>query len=74
MRKLSQIWFEVQEVLFPFVEKQVEEPITEKLKHLVTTLELIRVEDMIRAPGYWAWPITKIQEADSKGIHGKGRL
>ena len=41
MRKLSQIWFEVQEVLFPFIEKQVEEPLTEKLKHLVTMLELI---------------------------------
>ena len=30
MRKLSQIWFEVQEDLFPFIEKQVEEPLTEK--------------------------------------------
>ena len=53
MRKLSQIWFEVQEVLFPFIEKQVEEPLTEKLKHLVTTLELVRIEDMIRVPEYW---------------------
>jgi len=53
MRKLSQIWFEVQEVLFPFIEKQVEEPLTEKLKHLVTTLELIRIEDMVRVPEYW---------------------
>ena len=47
MRKLSQIWFEVQEVLFPFIEKEVEEPLTEKLKQLITTLELIRIEDMI---------------------------
>lgn len=53
MRKLSQIWFEVQGVLFPFIEKQVEEPLTEKLKHLVTTLELIRIEDMVRVPEYW---------------------
>jgi len=53
MRKLSQIWFEVQGVLFPFIEKQVEEPLTEKLKHLVTTLELIRIEDMVRVPQYW---------------------
>ena len=53
MRKLSQIWFEVQEVLFPFIEKQVEEPLTRKLKHLVTTLELIRIEDMVRVPEYW---------------------
>jgi len=35
MRKISQIWFEVQEVLSPF---------TEKLKHLQTTLELIKIE------------------------------
>jgi hypothetical protein len=53
MRKLSQIWFEVQEVLFPFIEKQVEEPLTEKLKHLVATLELVRIEDMVRVPEYW---------------------
>jgi len=53
MRKLSQIWFEVQGVLFPFIEKQVEEPLTEKLKHLITTLELIRIEDMVRVPQYW---------------------
>jgi len=53
MRKLSQIWFEVQEVLFPFIEKQVEEPLTKKLKHLVTTLELIRIENMVRIPEYW---------------------
>jgi hypothetical protein len=53
MRKLSQIWFEVQEVLFPFIEKEIEEPMTEKLKQLVTTLELIRIEDMVKVPEYW---------------------
>ena len=44
MRKLSQIWFEIQEVLFPFIEKKTEEPLLKKLKQLVTTLELIRIE------------------------------
>ncbi len=53
MRKLSQIWFEVQEVLFPFIEKEVEEPLTTKLKQLVTTLELIRIEDLVWVPEYW---------------------
>lgn len=53
MRKLSQIWFEVQEILFPFIEKEIEEPMTEKLKQLVTTLELIRIEDMVKVPEYW---------------------
>lgn len=32
MKKLSQIWFEVQQVLFPFMEQRIEEPLTEKLK------------------------------------------
>ena len=53
MRRLSQIWFEVQEVLFPFVEEKIEEPLTERLKKLVTTLELIRIEEMVRVPQYW---------------------
>jgi len=53
MRKLSQIWFEIQEVLFPFIEKETEEPLTKKLKQLVTTLELVRIEDMVRVPDYW---------------------
>lgn len=53
MRKLSQIWFEIQEILFPFIEKEIEEPMTEKLKQLVTTLELIRIEDMVKVPEYW---------------------
>jgi hypothetical protein len=53
MRKLSQIWFEVQEVLFPFLEKEIEEPLTDKLKSLITILELIRIEEMVRVPKYW---------------------
>lgn len=53
MRKLSQIWFEIQEVLFPFIEKETEEPLTKKLKQLISTLELIRIEDMVRVPEYW---------------------
>jgi len=53
MRKLSQIWFEIQEVLLPFIEKEIEEPLTKKLKQLISTLELIRIEDMVRVPEYW---------------------
>lgn len=53
MTKLSQIWFEVQQVLFPFIEKEIEEPLTGKLRKLVTILELIRIEDMVRVPEYW---------------------
>jgi hypothetical protein len=35
----------MQGVLFPYLEKEIEEPLTEKLKQVVTTLELIRIED-----------------------------
>jgi len=52
MRKLPQIWFEIQEVLSPFLEKEIEEPLTEKLKQLVTTLEVVRIKDMVRVPEY----------------------
>ncbi len=53
MKKLSHFWFQTQEVLLPFIEKEVEEPLTAKLKQLVTTLELIKIEDMVRTPRYW---------------------
>ena len=32
MRELSHIWFEIQENLFPYLEKELEEPLTEKKK------------------------------------------
>lgn len=53
MKKLSQIWFEVQQVLFPFMEQQVNEPLTDKLKQLITTLELVRIEEVVKVPEYW---------------------
>lgn len=53
MRKLSQIWFEIQQVLFPFMEQQVGEPLTDKLKQLITTLELVKIEELVRVPEYW---------------------
>ena len=53
MEKVSQIWFNIQAILFPFIEKEIEEPLTEKLKQLVATLELIRIEDFVHIPDYW---------------------
>jgi len=53
MKNLSQIWFSIQGVLFPFLEKEIEEPLTEKLMQVVATLELIRVEDFVHIPNYW---------------------
>ena len=71
MRKLSQIWFEVQEVLFPFVEKKIEEPLTKKLKQLITTLELIRIEEMIRIPTYWKGQSPKYRKQIARAFIAK---
>ena len=51
--KLSQIWFRVQQILFPFIEEEAEELLTKKLKQLITILELVRIEDMVKTPNYW---------------------
>ncbi len=53
MRKLSQIWFEVQHVLFLFLEQQIEDPLTDKLKQLISTLELVRIDELVKIPEYW---------------------
>jgi len=53
MDKLSHIWFKIQGVLFPFLEKEIEEPLTDKLRQLVKTLELIRIEGFVHTPDYW---------------------
>ncbi|MFH2091873.1 MAG: hypothetical protein ABIJ31_05880 [Pseudomonadota bacterium] len=40
MKKVSQIWFEVQELLFHFIEKTIKEPIAEKRKQLAAKHEI----------------------------------
>lgn len=53
MNRLSRFWFDIQGTLFPFLEKEIEGPLTEKLKQLAATLELIRIEDFVHIPEYW---------------------
>ena len=53
MRNLSQIWSTIQVCLFPFLEKEFEEPLTEKLRKLAAILELIRIEEFIHTPKHW---------------------
>jgi len=51
---LSQIWFGIQEKLFPYLEKNViEEPLTDKLKSLIAILEVMRIEDFVFTPNYF---------------------
>ena len=53
MKTLSQIWSTIPACLFPFLENEFEEPLTEKLRKLVAILELIRIEEYIHVPKYW---------------------
>ena len=52
MENLSQIWFETQGFLFPHLEKELEEPLTGKMKQVIRTLELVRIEEFIHVPEY----------------------
>lgn len=52
MHVLSQIWFQVQNVLFPFLEEKYDEPLTDKLREVVTVLEFISVEKYVVTPRY----------------------
>jgi hypothetical protein len=74
MKKVSQIWFNIQGFLFPFIEKEIEEPLTEKLKQLVATLELLRIEDFVHIPEYWLGQSPKKPQADSEVICSKSGL
>lgn len=53
MTKASQMWFTVQEVLFPFLETKFEALLTEQLKKLVAILELVRIEEHVFIPFHW---------------------
>ena len=46
---LSRIWFNIQTVLFPYLEEELES-LTAKQKQLICALELIRIEDFIQEP------------------------
>jgi len=48
-----------------------EEPMTEKLKQMVTTLELIRIEDMVKVPEYWHGQSPKKRKQIARAFIGK---
>ena len=50
MKDLSQIWFQVQHDLFPYLEKEFKEPLTPKLMQLISILEIVKIENFIRMP------------------------
>ena len=52
---LSQIWGNIQSLLFPFLIQEIG-PLTEKHKKLIAVLELIRIEDFIRNPQWFGRP------------------
>ncbi len=51
--EISRIWFNIQGVLFPFLDENLKEPLTEELKKLVSILEIIQIENYVRVPYYW---------------------
>ena len=63
MHILSNIWFQIQNILFPFLEKQHDEPLTDKLKEFVTVLEFIAVEQYVFIPRYQhgRYPTNRLQ-------------
>ena len=48
MHTLSHAWYSIQRTLFPFIEEE-SGPLSEPLKKLVATLELVRIEEFIPA-------------------------
>lgn len=71
MTKVSQMWFTVQEVLFPFLEAKFEAPLTEKLKKLVATLELVRIEEHVFIPFHWRGQSPKNRKEIARAFVGK---
>ncbi|MCP3943748.1 MAG: transposase [Desulfobacteraceae bacterium] len=53
------------------IEKKMEEPLTDKLKKLVTTLELIRIEEMVRVPKYWKGQSPKYKKQIARAFIAK---
>jgi len=47
MHKVAQMWGAIQATLFPRLEEQLDEPLTEKQKQLVAVLEVVRVEEHV---------------------------
>jgi len=52
-KTLSQFWFNIQGKLFPYLEEEIEEPLTGKLKQLIAILELIQIENFVHFRSYW---------------------
>ena len=51
MNRISRIWDHIQATLFPFIEKIVIDPLTEKQRRLVAILELIQIDQFV--PRRW---------------------
>ena len=51
MERVAHIWGTIQGYLFPYLEEELG-PLTDKLKQLVSILEMARIESFIRTPHY----------------------
>ena len=72
MKGLSQIWFQVQHDLFPYLEEEeFKEPLTPKLMQLISTLEIVKIENFIRTPRYWHGRFTKYRTQIARAFIAK---
>ncbi len=58
---ISWLKTKIQVDLFPYVEECVRDPLTEKQKRLITTLEVMKVEDHVKSPEY-QWMGRKLKD------------
>lgn len=49
MEMISQFWFRIQKFILPHLEEALEEPLTSRLVQLVHVLEIIRIEEHVKA-------------------------
>mgnify|MGYP001449964483 CR=1 FL=1 len=53
-KMLSSWWNGIQSNLFPYMEAKLESELTQKQQQLISTLELIRLEEHV--PSFWGFP------------------
>lgn len=66
---LSQYWAVIQGSLFPYLEKEIDPP-TEKQKKLITTLEILRIEEFLLDSSWMGRP-PKFREAIARAFVAK---
>ena len=70
---LSQTWLNIQSSLFPWLSEELG-PLTEKQQELVTTLEVVRIEEFIYSNRCFPGRPPQDRAAHSQGVCGENDL